>query len=119
MQSATRRSLGGLSVIYRAGAGSGSATRTAVLEGAVPCIIRREYHDNIVEHYENPRNVGSLDKKDKFVGTVRKGLTVLYVMDFAIGGGCSTWLIHFDALLRRTGSIEGMSISFEYKTLST
>lgn len=31
---------------------------------------RRGYHDNIVEHYENPRNVGSLDKKDKFVGTV-------------------------------------------------
>ena len=33
-------------------------------------IARRAYHENIVEHYENPRNVGSLDKKDKFVGTV-------------------------------------------------
>ena len=31
----------------------------------------RGYHDNIVEHYENPRNVGSLDKNDKSVGTVR------------------------------------------------
>jgi len=30
---------------------------------------RRNYHDNIVEHYENPRNVGSLDKNDEDVGT--------------------------------------------------
>ncbi|XP_017845624.1 iron-sulfur cluster assembly scaffold protein IscU [Drosophila busckii] len=27
------------------------------------------YHENVVEHYENPRNVGSLDKKDVTVGT--------------------------------------------------
>jgi hypothetical protein len=31
---------------------------------------RRNYHENIVEHYENPRNVGSLDKNDENVGTV-------------------------------------------------
>ncbi len=31
--------------------------------------IRRLYHENVVEHYENPRNVGSLDKNDKNVGT--------------------------------------------------
>jgi hypothetical protein len=30
----------------------------------------RMYHENIVEHYENPRNVGSLDKNDDSVGTV-------------------------------------------------
>lgn len=30
----------------------------------------RGYHDNIIEHYENPRNVGSLDKNDDNVGTV-------------------------------------------------
>uniref|UniRef100_A0A6T6I7S7 Iron-sulfur cluster assembly protein n=1 Tax=Craspedostauros australis TaxID=1486917 RepID=A0A6T6I7S7_9STRA len=30
---------------------------------------RRNYHENIVEHYENPRNVGSLDKDDDSVGT--------------------------------------------------
>lgn len=30
----------------------------------------RSYHENIVEHYENPRNVGSLDKDDNSVGTV-------------------------------------------------
>lgn len=29
----------------------------------------RSYHDNIIDHYENPRNVGSLDKKKKQVGT--------------------------------------------------
>jgi len=27
------------------------------------------YHKNVIDHYENPRNVGSLDKKDKDVGT--------------------------------------------------
>jgi NifU-like protein involved in Fe-S cluster formation len=31
---------------------------------------RRSYHENIVEHYENPRNVGSLDKHSSDVGTV-------------------------------------------------
>lgn len=29
----------------------------------------RGYHANIVDHYESPRNVGSLDKKDPNVGT--------------------------------------------------
>lgn len=27
------------------------------------------YHPNVIDHYENPRNVGSLDKKDQNVGT--------------------------------------------------
>ncbi|KAL7029554.1 hypothetical protein ACKWTF_006284 [Chironomus riparius] len=27
------------------------------------------YHENVLDHYENPRNVGNLDKKDKNVGT--------------------------------------------------
>lgn len=27
------------------------------------------YHPNVIDHYENPRNVGSLDKGDKNVGT--------------------------------------------------
>lgn len=29
----------------------------------------RSYHENIIDHYENPRNVGSLDKKKTTVGT--------------------------------------------------
>jgi len=27
------------------------------------------YHKNVIDHYENPRNVGSLDKTDQTVGT--------------------------------------------------
>jgi len=27
------------------------------------------YHDKVIDHYENPRNVGSMDKNDKNVGT--------------------------------------------------
>jgi Fe-S cluster assembly scaffold IscU len=30
---------------------------------------RRLYHKNVIDHYENPRNVGSLDKSDASVGT--------------------------------------------------
>lgn len=29
----------------------------------------RAYHENIIDHYENPRNVGTLDKTKKTVGT--------------------------------------------------
>jgi len=29
----------------------------------------RSYHVNVVEHYENPRNVGSFDKTDNSIGT--------------------------------------------------
>ena len=27
------------------------------------------YHKNVLDHYENPRNIGSFDKKDPNVGT--------------------------------------------------
>ena len=30
---------------------------------------KRYYHQNVIEHYENPRNVGSFNKNDKNVGT--------------------------------------------------
>jgi len=30
---------------------------------------KRQYHTNIIEHYENPRNIGSLDSKSLNVGT--------------------------------------------------
>jgi len=29
----------------------------------------RFYHEKVIDHYENPRNVGSFDKKEKGVGT--------------------------------------------------
>jgi Fe-S cluster assembly scaffold IscU len=29
----------------------------------------RSYHSNIIEHFENPRNIGYLDKNNKSVGT--------------------------------------------------
>ncbi|KAI8141475.1 NifU-like N terminal domain-containing protein [Fennellomyces sp. T-0311] len=29
----------------------------------------RNYHPKVIDHYESPRNVGSLDKKNKNVGT--------------------------------------------------
>jgi len=32
----------------------------------IPALL---YHPNVIDHYENPRNVGSLDKNDSDVGT--------------------------------------------------
>lgn len=31
--------------------------------------LQASYHENVIDHYENPRNVGSLDKNKKNVGT--------------------------------------------------
>ena len=31
------------------------------------------YSDKVIEHYENPRNVGTLDKSDENVGTGLSG----------------------------------------------
>ena len=44
---------------------SASATGTVGAAGGA----RRAYHDNVIDHYEKPRNVGSLDKKSTRVGT--------------------------------------------------
>ena len=39
------------------------------------------YHENVIEHYEKPRNVGSLDKSKKNVGTGLVGAAACgYVM---------------------------------------
>lgn len=32
-------------------------------------LFKRFYHPNVIDHYENPRNIGSLDKTDKNVGS--------------------------------------------------
>ncbi len=36
----------------------------------------RHYHKNVIDHYENPRNVGSLDSAKKSVGTGLVGAPV-------------------------------------------
>ena len=41
----------------------------SLVRPSVVCQLSRAYHENIVDHYENPRNVGSLDKKSSNVGT--------------------------------------------------
>lgn len=47
-----------------------TAARRVSVSRMPQAISQRAYHENIVEHYENPRNVGSLDKNDDNVGTV-------------------------------------------------
>lgn len=37
--------------------------------GSLISLLKRNYHENVIDHYENPRNVGSLDKNKKNVGT--------------------------------------------------
>lgn len=32
-------------------------------------VLPRLYHENVIDHYNNPRNVGSFDKNDPTVGT--------------------------------------------------
>ncbi|KAJ3704453.1 hypothetical protein LUZ61_008158 [Rhynchospora tenuis] len=36
---------------------------------ASPALAARRYHERVVDHYNNPRNVGSFDKDDPTVGT--------------------------------------------------
>eukprot|EP00937_MAST-01D_sp_MAST-1D-sp2_P004243 g4243.t1 len=45
-----------------------SASRPLLLARHAPQRVAL-YHDNVIDHYENPRNVGSLDKNDPSVGT--------------------------------------------------
>lgn len=51
-------------------AAASHTSKLSVLSGSTTFSSRRGYHESIVEHYENPRNVGSLDKDDDNVGTV-------------------------------------------------
>jgi len=55
-------------------ASAAAVSRAAVASRAVaPLVAVRAYHQNVIDHYENPRNVGSLDKSSKDVGTAIVG----------------------------------------------
>lgn len=43
--------------------------RTRIINKLAVPTATRSYHENVIDHYENPRNVGSLDKNKKSVGT--------------------------------------------------
>lgn len=45
------------------------AIRRSVLTAGRAPLLARAYHKNVIEHYENPRNVGAMDKDDPNVGT--------------------------------------------------
>lgn len=47
----------------------GIASREAVSPATVTQLLPRFYHERVVDHYDNPRNVGSFDKNDPNVGT--------------------------------------------------
>lgn len=46
-----------------------SLTRSATKALISSPVISRLYHKNVIDHYENPRNVGSMNKNDDDVGT--------------------------------------------------
>ncbi|KAG5635777.1 iron-binding protein [Sphagnurus paluster] len=46
-----------------------NATRPSAVQKAFTPVGARAYHENVISHYEKPRNVGSLPKGDMDVGT--------------------------------------------------
>ncbi len=46
-----------------------SLLKQTLANDSINRLLARFYHEKVIEHYENPRNVGSLDKADNSVGT--------------------------------------------------
>jgi Fe-S cluster assembly scaffold IscU len=46
-----------------------SATAQRATLASASTVGQRGYHENVVDHYDNPRNVGSFNKNDANVGT--------------------------------------------------
>lgn len=42
---------------------------TSIILRSTTNVVKFNYHENVIDHYEKPRNVGSMDKKNKNVGT--------------------------------------------------
>ncbi|XP_033635747.1 iron-sulfur cluster assembly enzyme ISCU, mitochondrial-like [Asterias rubens] len=47
----------------------GKSLRPLLQSRIATCASEASYHKNVIDHYENPRNVGSMDKNDDSVGT--------------------------------------------------
>lgn len=65
LRAAGKRLLGAGIRSPRAAGGGDAPAAPAVAVGAA----RRGYHERVVDHYSNPRNVGAFDKEDADVGT--------------------------------------------------
>jgi iron-sulfur cluster assembly enzyme ISCU, mitochondrial len=51
-------------------------TGAPILRPAATQLQRRSYHEKVLDHYSNPRNVGSMDKSLSDVGTGKSEPTV-------------------------------------------
>ncbi len=59
-----------LSSFARAGGNAVSRTMLRDVQApAVTNVVKAFYHENVVDHFENPRNVGKLNPKDPRVGS--------------------------------------------------
>ncbi len=77
----------------------------------------RKYHDRVLDHYHKPRNVGSMDKNDKNVGTGLVGAPACGdVMRLQIKVNCETEIIE-DAKFKTFGcgsAIASSSLATEW-----